>query len=424
MTTIIDRRLNPKDKTIKNRQRFIQRSRYEIKKVVKDAINSDNIADIENGKVKIRVKGTREPQFEIDPKSGNKKYILPNNDRYVAGDREDKPSGSSSSSNQGGLGQGEDDFDFVLNQDEFLDFMFEDLELPNLVKKQIKDITKYKLKRAGYVNSGNPTQLDIIKSLTKSIGRRIGLGRPKNKEIQNLEQELDLAKQSNNEEEIKRLELLIEGLKRRQVKVPWLDPVDLRYRNFVPSPQPITQAVMFCILDVSGSMGQREKDLAKRFFVLLYTFLKRKYEKVNIVFIRHHEQASEVDESEFFASRESGGTVVSSGLKLTKKIIDERYNVNDWNIYIAQASDGDNYHSDNNETAEVMNELLPLAQYFAYIEILREHADIDSTMTEIWNTYSPLAKENDKLQIKRITEVSDIWKVFKELFSKERASNG
>lgn len=426
MTNIIDRRLNPKDKTIKNRQKFIQRSREQIKKAVQDSIDSGNIADIENGKARVKIKGVSEPTFGTDSKTGNKKYVLPGNKEYIQGDRQDKPKdGEGGGGTQGGLGRSEDEFEFVLNQDEFLDFIFEDLELPDMIKKQMKDVTKNKLHRAGFTNSGNPSQIDVVRSLRMSMGRRIGLSRPKKSDIKELEEELQqlITRLSGNpldasaNARYKTVLAEIEAMRKRMRSVPWLDPFDVRYRNFTPTPQPMTKAVMVCILDVSGSMGQREKDLAKRFFFLLYMFLQRKYTKVDVVFVRHHEEASEVDEEEFFNSRESGGTVVSSALKLAKTIIDSRYNVNDWNIYVAQSSDGDNYSADRDETIGSLHALMPLLQYFAYVEIGRNYSTPNDT--DLWSTYKALNEEYDHMNMRRVKDKPDIWKVFKELFAKE-----
>lgn len=417
MSTFTDRRLNPRDKTIKNRQKFIERSREQIKKAVKESIDNGNIADIENGKVRVKVKGVSEPTFGIDSSTGNKKYILPGNKEFVVGDEQEKPDNSNGQGGQsGGLGRGEDDFEFILNREEFLDFIFEDLELPNLVKKQMKDVSKVKPQRAGYTNTGNPSQLDVIRSLKNSLGRRIGLNRPKNENIEELEEEL--AKETEPER-IAELEQLILELKQRQGAIPWLDPFDVRYRNFVPVPQPITKAVMFCVMDVSGSMGKREKDLAKRFFLLLHMFLNRKYQKVDIVFIRHHEEAFEVDEQEFFNSRESGGTVVSTAIKMTKDIIEKRYNINDWNIYVAQVSDGDNHSGDVDECEQSMMALLPLVQYFAYVEIKNMFGL--NLKSNIWEVYEVLEDLFQHLKLKKASAITDIWLVFKDLFSKERS---
>lgn len=423
MTTIIDRRLNPKDKALRNRQKFIQRSRQQIKEAVKEAIDNGKITDIETdgNKTKIRVKGIGEPTFGIDHKTGNKKYVLPGNKEHVVGDKSPKPKeGEGKGGTKGGLGEGEDDFEFVLNHDEFLDFIFEDLELPHLIKKQLKDMTKVKPKRAGYTNVGNPSQLDVVRSLKNSLGRRIGLGRPNNEEISELEDKLKKAEDEGNTNLVIELTEKLTELKQRQIAIPWLDPFDVRYRNFTPTPQPITQAVMFCIMDVSGSMGQKEKDLAKRFFFLLHLFLKRKYNKLDVVFIRHHESASEVDEETFFNSRESGGTVVSTAIKLADQIIDDRYNLNDWNIYVAQISDGDNYTTDNPELTSSMEKLLPKVQYFAYIEIFKMYKIIQQGLnSDVWALYDDLSKEFQQLKIKHVADVSDIWPVFKKLFSKQ-----
>lgn len=413
MSNIIDRRLNPRDKTIKNRQKFIQRSRQQIKKAVKDAIDTGNIADIENGKVRVKVKGIDEPTFSIDHKSGDKKYVMPGNDQYVVGDQEEKQKqGQGQGGSKAGLGEGQDDFEFVLNQEEFLDFIFDDLELPDMLKKQMKDVTKVKPKRAGYTNVGNPSQLDVVRSLKNSMGRRIGLKRPSRKEIEELEKQIE--EETDNDIKLQ-LEEELQKLKNRMLAIPWLDPFDVRYRNFTMTPQPMTQAVMFCVMDVSGSMGQREKDLAKRFFFFLYMFLRRKYEKVQIVFVKHHETAYEVNEEDFFHSKDSGGTVVSTALKLTKKIINDRYNVNDWNIYIAQASDGDNLDSDYDETLDSAEALMPLVQYFAYIEVKHPYFVAE---TDLWETYDTLTNNYSHIQLKKVNDVKDVWLVFKDLFTK------
>lgn len=419
MTNIIDRRLNPRDKNIKNRQRFIERVKPQIKKAIKEHIDNGNIADIENGKAKIKVKGIKEPTFDYDRKTGDNDYVLPGNDKYSRGDEiEKEKSGSGGgASGEAGLGEGEDDFYFVLNQDEYLNFIFEDLELPDLAKKQIKDVTELRAQRSGFKNSGNPNQLDIVRSLRNAYARHIGLLRPEDDEIEEVERKLKLAKEKNDIELIIQLEKELKKLIEEQVEVDWIDPIDLKYRNFDLVPQPMTQAVMFCLLDVSGSMGEEEKSLAKRFFFLLHMFLKRKYKKVDIVFIKHHEKALEVEEEEFFYSRESGGTVVSSALELTKKIIESRYPLSDWNIYVAQCSDGDNFASDNDEVKRLMHILLPMLQYYAYVEIKSSIYRADR-LSDIWLMYKVLSKKYKHLQMKEVSEVSDIWMVFKELFSK------
>lgn len=420
MANIIDRRPNPRDKTIKNRQKFIQRSKEQIKRAVKEQIDKGNIADIEDGKARIKVKGVDEPEFRVDPSTGDKQYVLPGNDKFVVGDKEDKKSaGQGQNGKKGGTGTGEDEFEFVLNPEEYLDFIFDDLELPDLIKKQIKDVTKVKPKRSGFTNTGNPSQLDVVRSLKNSLGRRIGLSRPRDEDIKELEEQLARAELDKNESQVAILLEKIAELKSRQISIPWLDPFDVRYRNFNNVPQPMTQAVMFCVMDISGSMGQKEKDLAKRFFFFLHMFLRRKYEKVDIVFVMHHERAYEVDENDFFHSRETGGTVVSTAINLTRKIIQDRYNINDWNIYVAQVSDGDNFSNDAEEVVDAMNNLLPMVQYFAYVEIHDNEMYTRNHYSDLWLQYKNLVKIHKHMQMREAYDVGDVWKVFKELFSKE-----
>ncbi len=170
------------------------------------------------------------------------------------------------------------------------------------------------------------------------------------------------------------------------------------------------------IVDVSGSMDQATKDIAKRFYVLLYLFLTRTYENVEVVFIRHHTQAKEVDEHEFFYSQETGGTIVSSALKLMNEIVQDRYPVGQWNIYAAQASDGDNWADDSPRCRELLvNKLLPNCQYYSYIEITRR------SHQTLWHEYEKLAEAFPNFAMKNIRSVEDIFPVFRELFQKETA---
>src|SRR5207253_1016291 len=195
--------------------------------------------------------------------------------------------------------------------------------------------------------------------------RRIALRRPKPAEIAALEDELKaLEEAGGSEDEILslRAELERQGLRARAI--PFIDPVDVRYRRYESVPKPVAQAVMFCLMDVSGSMDEHLKDLAKRFYMLLYVFLTRRYRHVEIVFIRHTDRAEEVDEDTFFHSPASGGTLVSSALQVMHEIVRSRYRPADWNIYAAQASDGDNSISDSDAVSRLLTEkILPVSQF-------------------------------------------------------------
>ena len=213
-------------------------------------------------------------------------------------------------------------------------------------------------------------------------------------------------------EEIARLG--VQALRARIEAIPFIDTFDLRYNNRVKVPVPSTSAVMFCVMDVSGSMDEEKKQIAKRFFMLLYLFLKRTYEHIELVFIRHHTVAQEVDENDFFHSRESGGTVVSSALEMMRDIVRERYANGMWNIYGAQASDGDNWENDSPICRQILaDEIMPFVQYFAYIEITPGEPQ------NLWREYEKLTGAKSNFAMQHIEGLPDIYPVFRELFKKK-----
>ncbi len=414
---IIDRRQQGRQKAAVNRQRFLKRFRKHIKEAVADAVNKRSITDIDRGEeISIPRKDISEPIFRHG-KGGAQHRVLPGNKEFVRGDRIQRPSGGQGggggmASNQG---EGMDDFVFELNQQEFLDFMFEDLELPNLVRKQLKDSDSYKLVKGGYLREGIPARLNILQSLRGAKARRIALSGAIKREIAALEKALADLPEVDDSEERRELVNKLDRARRRLNQIPFLDDFDLRYNNMIQQPTPTTSAVMFCLMDVSGSMTQDIKDLAKRFFVLLHLFLKRHYEKTEVVFIRHHTQAEEVDEEEFFYSRETGGTVVSTALDLMKKIVQERYPTDSWNIYAAQASDGENWQDDSPKCHDLLvKSIMPLVQYFAYVEIS------SSTTNDLWQTYETIPERfPERFAMRRVSGPADIYPVFRELFERK-----
>lgn len=414
---IIDRRQQGRQKSAVNRQRFLKRFRKHIKDAVADAVNERSITDMDRGEeISIPRKDISEPVFR-QGQGGAQKRVFPGNKEYVRGDRIQRPKGGGrgaggKASNQG---EGMDEFVFELNQQEFLDFMFEDLELPNLVRKTLKDSDAYKLVKGGYQREGIPARLNILQSLRGAKARRIALAGAIKREIKSLEAQL--AEFDDDDDSEARNELLhrLDRTHRRLNHIPFLDDFDLKYNNMIQQPTPTTSAVMFCVMDVSGSMTQDIKDLAKRFFVLLHLFLKRHYEKTEVVFIRHHTKADEVDEEEFFYSRETGGTVVSSALELMKQIIAERYPTDSWNIYAAQASDGENWQDDSPKCYDLLQKnLVPLVQYYAYVEISENREN------ELWQAYSSLPdKFPERFAMRRVTDPGDIYPVFRDLFERK-----
>ena len=435
MPHFIDRRLNPKDKSLGNRQRFLRRARAQIREAVNRALKDRNVSDTLSGEtITIPTKGIVEPRFRLSPTGGNRDRIFPGNKEFSAGDRLPKPpkgGGEGRGKKGSDQGDGTDEFEFVLSRDEFLDLFFEDLELPDLVKTSLMEIENVMPRRAGIGTSGTPTNINVIRTMRMAMGRRLALKRPRNHDVLAIEARIFALEETFNldetgREELARLRGELAELKRRQKAVPYIDPLDIRYNQFVQQPEPRTRAVMFCLMDVSGSMGEREKDLAKRFFVLLHLFLKRRYKKIDVVFIRHTHQAQEVDEETFFHSRETGGTVVSTALHEMLKTLRDRYSPGEWNIYAAQASDGDNFAGDAEKcTAMLKEELMPMCQHYAYIEILDEREmELFRNSEEgaaLWRCYRSVAEQWPNFAMKRIAAPSDIYPVFRELFSKQLA---
>ncbi|MCG6890678.1 MAG: YeaH/YhbH family protein [Gammaproteobacteria bacterium] len=417
MAQLIDRRPNAKNKSTVNRQRFLRRYKKQIKKAISEQISRRSITDIDNGEsVSIPTRDISEPTFRKD-KGGVQEGVFPGNKEFAQGDRIKRPAnqGQGKGGRAGDSGEGEDEFAFEISRDEYLDLLFDDLELPNLQKNQLRKITRSKTVRAGFTNDGVPTNINIVRSLRSALSRRIAMGAEPRRQLHELEAELQVLLQEIGGDEQRRLEVQeeIERLRERVRKIPFIDTFDLRFNNFVQRPEPTAQAVMFCLMDVSGSMDQATKDIAKRFYILLYLFLTRSYRDVEVVYIRHHTQAKEVDEEEFFYSRETGGTIVSSALELMRDVIAQRYPAADWNIYAAQASDGDNWNDDSPRCEQILTQqLLPQLRYYAYVEITRrDHQGL-------WQHYERLLKSHDNFAMQQICEQVDIYPVFREFFRK------
>jgi uncharacterized sporulation protein YeaH/YhbH (DUF444 family) len=417
-TNIVDRRNNPKGNSSENRQRLLKRVEGQIKKALPDIIKNTNVKDLTSPKesIKVPVKGVKEPQFGYDMGTGDKKYVNPGNKEYVEGDELQKPK---KGSGVGGSGKGsndptvtEDDFTISISRDEFLDYLFSDLELPDMVKKHLNSIVDWKQKRAGFTNKGNPSRLNVVKSFKNSMSRRMAMNLFFEKKINDIEEKL----KGNNIDDLRRAELEkeLDKLKKMSLSVSFMEEVDLQYNNFEQVPIPSTSAVMICIMDVSGSMGEKEKDIAKRFFMLLYMFLKKQYENIDLVFVRHHTEAKEVDEAEFFESRESGGTIVLPSLRMAKKIIEERYS-NNCNVYIAQASDGDVWdRADAFDCYDLLSkDLLHKLQYMIYIEVCRTNEN------DLWSAYKSLKLKHNNFEMGKINEVNEIWPIFQDFFKKK-----
>jgi uncharacterized sporulation protein YeaH/YhbH (DUF444 family) len=417
MNHLIDRRLSGPGKSTVNRERFLRRYKTQVRAAVKRMVGERSITDMDRGgEVHLPKKDIAEPNFGFG-RGGEREFVLPGNKEYVSGDRIPRPkdAGGDGAGNEGGSGDAQDSFVFSLSREEFMHIFFDDLELPRLARTQLGTTDRYKSIRAGYTTDGAPSNLSVVRTLTNSLGRRIALrGALRNKTAE-LKAELENAVAEGRTEDEESFALELEKIRGRHAALPFLEQIDLRYRNRVLRPEPVARAVMFCLMDVSASMDEEKKDLAKRFFTLLYLFLTRKYKQVDLVFIRHTEEAEEVDEDTFFHDTKSGGTVVLSALEMMDKVRRVRY-ADGWNVYAAQASDGDAFGSDPAKSARFLREmLLPMTRYYAYIELAPE---IGSHASNLWAEYEVLAGQNENFAMRRAARREDIYPVFRELFSK------
>lgn len=414
---IVDRRLAGKNKSIGNRERFLRRHQTHIRNAVRKAVAGRGIREIDQAEeVSIPRKDISEPVFQHG-QGGIHDTVHPGNVEHLRGDRIRRPEGGSAggAGQAGNGGEGDDDFVFTLSKEEFMQVFFEDLALPRLMRTELGESADWKSQRAGYTRDGTPNNLHILRSMRGALGRRLALGGASRRELAHKREELARLERLAplHEAERRTLRLVVDALEARLRHIPFLDPLDLRFRSRIKVPVPNTKAVMFCLMDVSGSMDQARKDLAKQFFILLYLFLQRHYDKIDIVFIRHHTQAQEVDENTFFHATETGGTVVSSALELMQQVVAQRYSPAEWNIYGAQASDGDNYSSDSGRCRQLLAEqLLPLCRFYAYVQVVEAEQDL-------WDEYAQLAAQHPHFAMRKATEPSQIYPVLRDLFKKE-----
>lgn len=430
MSYFIDRRPNAKHKSAVNRQRFLERYRTHIKRSVEESVNRRSITDMERGeRVSIPTRDISEPVIHHGT-GGRRQIVSPGNQDFVEGDRIQRPPGQGRGQGQPGPGQGGnpgtgsprgegvDEFAFTLTREEFLEFVFDGLALPNMQRKPLTSAQEVKMVRAGLSRDGVPARISISRSMREAYARRIAMRAPHRRAQRDALDALEAEQQKPADQQdaarLAALQETLDHLEARIRRVPFIDTYDLRYHQLQAQPQPSSQAVMFCVMDVSGSMTQNHKDIAKRFFLLLYLFLDKHYEKVELVFVRHHTTAREVSEEAFFYSRETGGTIVSSALELVDTLIADRYSPDQWNLYVAQASDGDNWDNDSDTCRELLiNRLMPALQYFAYVEITpHEHQSL-------WYEYERVAAAfEEQFAMRRIVDAGDIYPVFRELFKR------
>lgn len=402
--SITDKRKAGNNKSVGNRQKFLKRYKSRIKRSVEDIASDKGITDVlKDRKVTIDKDDINEPNFNFDLSTGERDMVFPGNKDKSIGDRIYRPEEGEGQGTEGSEdGDGLDDFRFTLTKDEFLELYFSDMQLPDFIKESMKGSTKTKWKRTGYSKDGIPPRLDLVKTLKQGMARRIATKK---------------ACDNCNGQGIKEACPKCEGtgIKRQR----YLDDVDLRYKHFTKQPFPVRQAVMICLMDVSGSMGEFEKGLAKKFFLLLYLFLHKVYKNVEVIFVSHTQDAKEVTEHEFFYGQETGGTIVSAGLDLVNRIIDERIDTTTTNVYISQASDGDNWGGDENLSTSLLEQLLSKVQYFAYIQTedrRRRDQKAKYGVKDLMHLYEGIAKAHKNLQARHVSDESEVYPVLRSLF--------
>jgi len=444
--TIVDKRNIGRDRTVENRQRFLKRIRQTIKDQLPDIIAKRSLKDIgsSGADIKVNRKTIGEPTIHGAP-GGTVDRVAPGNDTYVVGDMVPKPYGSRGrNGREAGEGESEDDFIVEISRDEFLKYFFEDLELPHMIANELAKSRETKRENAGFTSDGPPARLNVLRSYKQSLARKLPLRSSLLKEIEKTEQELavyenpaagrnnfgiDEAQRLQITCAILELQIKLDDLKHRLEYIPLFEEMDLRYRAVVSKDVPSTHATMIMIMDNSGSMQEREKTIARKFFWLLYSFLIRQYDEIELRFVSHTDEAEEMNEEEFFTTTISGGTLVSTALDLTAQIINEDL-IPGTNVYVAQVSDGDNFSTDNGTCAEILeDDILPKVRYFAYVQVddYHEHDDPqDVTLSALmdiskglWKAYTQVMGVNPKLQAKRVHQERDIYPVFRAMFQKK-----
>lgn len=418
---VTDRRLNPHGKSLNNRQRFVERVKEAVKSAANKQIKNRDLQDKSDTEVSVSKDGIHEPQFTYSTEKGGWDHVLPGNQEYSVGDLIARPPGGGGGSGSEGAvdGDGEDDFRFYITYEEYINAILGDLCLPDMIKESKKDTVSYSMRRAGYTTVGATTNLALERTMIQGIGRRIALKTPKLNLIAELTAEMEA---TNDPDRIIELEEQISELRRQANAINFLERSDLRYVNFTKQAHPISKAVMFAVMDVSGSMTEHMKDLAKRFYLLLYVFLTRQYKNVDIVFIRHTHVASEVDQETFFNSPETGGTVVSTAYEVMRDVIRDRYDVAEWNIYLAQASDGDNSGSDTATAATMLADLLPCIQYATYVEVGVDTSVFTQRESEVWKMYAALEMMFPQIAARKLTTQGQVIEVFRSLFKVKATS--
>src|SRR5690606_7154383 len=378
------------DRSARDRSRHRQKVRESIRENIADIIAEESIIGQSRDKiVKIPIRGLREYRFVY---GDNAPGVGTGNEDMepgqVIGQAEQDGQGPGGPGHQAGV----DYYETDVTLEELVDIMFEDLDLPNMERKHLREIqVEATRKRKGFRKVGVRTHLDKRRTAIARIRRAIA-ARPS---------------------PAARLEPGAPG--EGTGRFPFHRD-DLKYRRLVRDVRPQSNAVVLCIMDTSGSMDTMKKYLARSFFFLLYRFVKTRYNHVEVVFIAHDAQAREVSEEEFFTKGESGGTMISSGYNKALEIVQARYHPTHWNIYAFHCSDGDNWGEDNEAALKSARELCAICNLFGYGEI--KPLNSGSYGNSLLELFDRIQAPNFLSTV--IESKNDIWPSFKEFLAHER----
>lgn len=373
------------DRAAEDRRRHRQLVEKSIKENLPGILSEEAIiGQAGNKKIKIPIRGLKEYEFIF----GRRQEGVGSGDGSERrGDKvgEEKQPGQGDGSGQAGNAEGEDIYETEITLDELVDYLFEDLKLPWLDRKRLSETwTEHARKRSGYQRKGVPPRLAKKRIVLEKLRRK------------------QAARRLSRED----------GTPEPQGRFPFKED-DIRYFRMRETKKRESNAVVFCIMDTSGSMDQSKKYLARSLFFLVYRFVRRKYRQVEVVFIAHSTVAKEVNEQEFFHKVESGGTYLSSGIQLALELIARRYDPAHWNIYAFHASDGDNWSDDNEHAVEAAQTLCAKANLYGYIEI--GHGAYGSSIRRLFAA-RVTSKHYTAAAVER---KEDIWPAFQTLLMPE-----
>lgn len=378
-----------KDRSAEDRRRHRELVDEAIKKNIGNIIAEESIiGQSRDRKIKIPIRGIKEYQFIFGknvPGVGSGDGSERRGD--VVGEDADAQEGFGSGAGGAGSQEGEDIYETEVTIEELIGYLFDDLKLPDIDKKKLSEMEWEKsFRNIGYQRKGIPPRLAKRRSVVEKIKRKQGTLRAQNEraaeqmeggelegmeELEDQEAELDQEAKGNQAFQSRPMS--------QEKRFPFSED-DLRYHRVREDRKRDFNAVVLCIMDVSGSMDQTKKYMARSFYFLLYQFLRLKYSNVEVVFIAHTTSAKEVSEKEFFHRGESGGTYISSGYEKALEIIEQRYNPGNWNIYAFHCSDGDNWTEDNKKAVELARKLCGICNLFGYGEIVPGYFTAGSTI--------------------------------------------